>query len=66
LGEYYDPTRPAIIRIAFNAGNAGDNQYASGVFLDEIKLVPIPTTLLLFGSGLLGLIGVRRRLSPSS
>jgi hypothetical protein len=66
VGQYYDPNRPAIIRIAFNAGNAGDNQYASGVFLDEIKLVPIPTTLLLFGSGLLGLIGVRRRLSPSS
>jgi len=66
VGQYYDPSRPATIRIAFNAGNTGDNQYASGVFLDDIRLeIPIPGTVLLFGSGLLGLIGVRRRLRPS-
>ena len=66
VSEYYsgDPDRPATIRIAFNAGNTGDNEYASGVFLDDVQLVvPIPSTLLLFGSGLLGLIGWRRRLS---
>jgi len=64
VGQYYDENRPVTIRIAFNSGNTGDNQYASGVFLDDIQLVvPIPTTLLLLGSGLLGLIGLRRRLS---
>lgn len=64
VAQYYDPSRPVTIRIAFNAGNTGDNQFASGVFLDEIKLVvPIPSTLLLLGSGLLGLIGLRRRFS---
>jgi hypothetical protein len=67
VGQYFDPNRPTTIRIAFNAGNTGDNQFASGVFLDEIRLeIPIPSTLLLFGSGLLGLMGVRRRLRSSS
>jgi hypothetical protein len=64
LAEYFsdDPTRPVTIRIEFGAGNSGDNQFISGVFLDQIELVPIPTSLLLLGSGLIGLIGMRRKL----
>jgi hypothetical protein len=68
VSQYYsdDPTRPVTIRIAFNAGNTGDNQFASGVFLDDIKLVvPVPASILLLGSGLLGLIGLRRKFRSS-
>lgn len=67
VGQYYSPGRPVSIRISFNAGNTGDNQYPSGVFLDgtsitEVNLhpiVPIPSALLLLASGFLGLAGVR-------
>jgi len=64
VAQYYDPLRPSEIRISFNAGNSSDNYYPSGAFIDNINLsVPIPTSLLLFGSGLLGLIGIRRKQS---
>ncbi len=64
--QYYnaDP-RPASIRISFNAGNTGDDQYASGVFIDAVSLskhpVPVPTTILLLGSGLVAMIGLRKK-----
>jgi len=56
--------------ITFNAGNTGDDQYVSGVFIDSNSLsmapgcpvVPIPASLLLFASGLLGLVGIRRKM----
>ena len=70
VSGYYDPDRPAEIRISFNAGNTGDNEYPSGVFIDSNSLtmnplgpvVPIPASLLLFASGLLGLVGIRRKM----
>ena len=63
--QYYDPDRPASIMISFNAGNTGDNQYPSGVFIDAVSVtespVPVPTTILLLGSGLVAMIGLRKK-----
>jgi len=63
VGQYYDPSRPATIRIALNAGNTGDNQYPSGVFIDNITqyAIPLPSTLLLFATGLVGLARLRKK-----
>jgi hypothetical protein len=67
VSGYYseDPLRPLTLQLLFNAGNTGDNQYPSGVFLDGIRLqenpVPIPPTFVLLATGLIGLVGVRRR-----
>lgn len=69
ISEYYSPTRPASIMVSFAAGNAGDTNpdYASGVFIDGMEItpdppaVPVPTSLLLMVSGLLGFVGLRRR-----
>jgi hypothetical protein len=34
IGQYYSPGRPVSLRISFLAGNSGDDQYPSGVFID--------------------------------
>ncbi len=55
------------LEIVFNVGNTGDNQYPSGVFLDDIRLqanpVPIPPTVLMLASGLIGLVVIQRKKS---
>jgi hypothetical protein len=72
-----DPARPVSIRLSFSAGNTGDDKYPSGAFVDAplesegsslskdpipgFTVIPIPTSLLLLGSGLIGLISIRRR-----
>ena len=71
VSEYFsDSSRPATIRLAFNAGNTGDNQHPSGVFIDQAVLtpnqVPVPGALWLLGSGLLCLFGFQRKTSNSN
>lgn len=69
VAQYYNPARPVQIRISFSAGNTGDNQWPSGVFVDGVSLseinehpiVPIPASLMLFFSGMIALCGIRRR-----
>jgi hypothetical protein len=65
ISGYYDPTRPASIRLSFLSGSTGDMQYASGAFIDGVEIVPIPTTLFLLGLGLIGLVGFRRKFRKS-
>ena len=50
----------------FNSGNQGNDHYINGfyswaVHAGNVGAVPIPPALLLFGSGLLGLIGMAKR-----
>jgi hypothetical protein len=69
IAQYYDPVRPASIRISFNAGNTGDAQFPSGALIDgtsvsqsnAFPVVPVPTTALLLGSALVGVIGLRAK-----
>lgn len=42
-------------------GNASDGGANAGLFGVEVTAVPIPTTLMLLGSGLVGLVVVRRK-----
>lgn len=42
-------------------GTAGGGSINAGLFGVEVTAIPIPTTLMLLGSGLLVLIGLRRR-----
>ena len=66
ISEYYsgDPNRQTSILISFSAGNTSDQKYASGVYLDAITItpnaLPVPASMLLLMSGLLGFVGVRR------
>jgi len=39
-----------------------DDQLTNGIFLANVNNVPIPGTALLLGSGLLGVLGIRRRM----
>ena len=43
------------------AMSAGGSHYAWAVMDGDVNAVPIPDTVWLFGSGLIGLIGIARR-----
>lgn len=47
--------------LSFGVANERDNAFSSQALFD-VNPVPVPNALLLLGSGLLGLIGIRRRL----
>jgi hypothetical protein len=44
-----------------NVFGVGAGEYLTGLFGVEITAVPIPATILLFGSGILGMVFLRRR-----
>ena len=52
--------------LSFGFGAVSTNNLPSGVFYDnlvfaEVSQVPVPAAVWLFGSGLIGLVGVARR-----
>jgi len=49
-------------RLYFGINANGDDYYDWGHFKGSATLIPLPGAVWLLGSGLLGLIGVRRRL----
>lgn len=58
----FDPDRGgAFDHIVLFDGTVLDGDLAGGIKLAEINQVPIPGAIWLLGSGLLGLIGLRRR-----
>lgn len=46
--------------LSFGVANQGDNEYNS-LALFDVNPVPVPNAMLLLGSGLLGLLGLRRQ-----
>ena len=48
-----------------SGGDVLDGQFAGGLTLASINNVPIPGAVWLLGSGLLGLVGIRRRMIKS-
>lgn len=53
-----------IFTLTFAIGDFGDGGADSGVYLADlhgVQPVPVPATVWLFGSGLLALMGIRRR-----
>ena len=55
------PTEDVFSLSALTMGSASTNTYAGSALVRDISAVPIPAALWLFGSGLLGLIGIARR-----
>ena len=65
-GTVYAPDTTSAWAFRFDAGNQGAtrktiNYYAWAVRDGDVAAVPVPAAVWLFGSGLLGLIGVARR-----
>jgi hypothetical protein len=50
-----------IVDISLNYGQTGDGYDVDGLSLIHTSTVPLPGAAILFGSGLLGLVGLRRR-----
>ena len=70
ISGFYNPARESNITISFFSGNTGDDSYPSGVFIDDVKIteyeppvVHVPTSMLLMASGLLGFVGLRRKVN---
>jgi len=43
-----------------------DNSQAAGLEAQSVQRIPIPGTLLILGTGLVGLIAIRRKTGPNS
>ena len=58
----YDLTgyNEATLDLTIYAGNTGDSKYQSWVYIDNTAPVPVPSTMFLMGSGLIGLAGIGR------
>lgn len=59
LGNY-SVANPTLLEVGFYAGSGSGNFGAEDILLVDMQVVPVPATLWLFGSGLLGLIGFSR------
>ncbi len=51
----------SLTSLSFMVGGTGDVFGNGTFFVDNVSEVPIPGTLLLFGSGIIGLAGIRRK-----
>ena len=47
--------------LAFGVYNVGDTALASQLYVDNIHATPVPAAVWLFGSGLVGLVGLKKR-----
>lgn len=51
----------SLTALSFMVGGAGDAFGNGTFFVDNVSTVPIPGAMFLFGSGMIGLVGIRKK-----